>query len=126
MIEFLFCAAISKELLYHKIIETSRDFGVSESAMMYVVNNEAKKTSTGDFLPCGDGDTNLTDKNGNPHQSRGIVQINKFYHPEVSDVQAYDVNYSLWFLATNLQKGQCKQWTTCRVFMKKYPLADMT
>lgn len=111
--------AIAKEVIFSKITEVSKDFGVSEAMLTYMVLNEAKKTPRGDFLPCGDGDTHLTDLEGNPHQSRGILQINKFYHPEVSDEQAYNPSFALEWTASRLRQGYCKEWTTCRAYMKK-------
>lgn len=105
--------------MYSKIAEVAKDFGISESQLTYIIQNEAKKTLSGDFLPCGDGDQHLIDKNGNPHRSRGIAQINVYYHPEVSDRNAYNVSFALEWTASMLRAGQCSQWTTCREYQQK-------
>lgn len=131
MIEFALCLALSKELIFSKIEQTAKDFNVSESMMSYVVMNEAAKTKSGDFLPCGIGDTHLIDPDGNRHRSRGIVQINEFYNPHISDEMAFSPMFSLEFLASNLRPytdrkgnykpyGNCSMWTTCRAYLKKY------
>lgn len=87
--------------------------------MTYVVEHEAKRTASGDFLPCGVGDTQLTDPDGNPHRSRGIVQINSYYHSEVSDQEAFNVDFSLDFLGKALKEGKGHEWTTYRAYKEK-------
>ena len=89
--------------------------------MTYVISNEAARTSKGDFLPCGDGDGHLEAPDGSQHRSRGIAQINVYYHPEVSDEEAHNVDFSLQFLATYLKQGKGSQWTTFRKFKSLYP-----
>ncbi len=112
------CAPVAKEAVYGKIERYSALYGVSEGMMTYVVFNESAKTPKGDLLPCGIGDTHLTDPNGNPHISRGIVQINEFYNNHVTPEQAFDVDFSLNFLADGLSKGYCSRWTTCRAWKR--------
>lgn len=124
IIESLLCAAIAREIVFHKIEEVSRQYGVSESVMTHVVMHEAKKTRDKNgnvfLLPCVDGDGHLKDPNGEPHRSRGIVQINEYWHPEVSDSEAYDVDFALAFLAKGLKEGRGHEWTTWREYMKRY------
>lgn len=112
------CNPVAKEAIYAKIGHYSALYGVSEGMMTYVVFNESAKTPKGDLLPCGIGDTHLTDPNGNQHVSRGIVQINDYWQKEVTEAQAFDVDFSLDFLASNLSKGRCFWWTTCRAWQR--------
>ena len=51
---------------------------------------------------------------GDSGKSRGLVQINRDYHPDISDNQAFDIDFSLDFLAENLAKGNGKWWTCWR------------
>lgn len=121
MIEGLICVAIAKEVIFGRIDEVSKDFGVSRELMEYIVRNEAAKSKDGKwYYPCGDGDQHLTDPDGNRHRSRGIVQINEYYHPHISDKDAYGVQFSLEFLASNLRQGRCDWWTTCRAYRTHY------
>jgi hypothetical protein len=47
---------------------------------------------------------------------RGLVQISRYYHPEVSDDQAFDVDFSLNFAAQAIARGDCSQWTACNCY----------
>jgi hypothetical protein len=124
IIESLVCAAIARELIFHKIVDVAARHNVSESAMTYVVMHEAAKMKDKDgnifLLPCGDGDGHLKDPDGEAHRSRGIVQINEYWHPEVSDEEAYDVDFALNFLAEGLKEGRGHEWTTWREYTKRY------
>jgi hypothetical protein len=90
--------------------------------MSYVVFHESAKDQFGNLLPCGVGDRHLTDPNGNKHRSRGIVQINQYYNPTVTDEMAFNASFSLEYLASELRDGKCSKWTTCREYLRKYPL----
>jgi soluble lytic murein transglycosylase-like protein len=49
---------------------------------------------------------------GDSGYSRGLVQIHSKYHPNITDEQAFDVDFSLKFLMENLAKGNCWMWST--------------
>ena len=119
LIETILCLAISKEAMFGRIEDVAKDFGVSRVVMEYVVSNESARNSKGDFLPCGIGDTHLTTPKGDKHRSRGVVQINEYYNPQVTDASAFSITFSLEFLASKLREGKCSMWTTCRAYMKK-------
>jgi soluble lytic murein transglycosylase-like protein len=53
---------------------------------------------------------------GDGGESRGLTQINKPAHPNISDEQAFDIEFSLNFLAENLSKGNGKMWTCYKKF----------
>jgi len=118
--ESIICVLVAKELVYNKIEEAAYDFGVPKEQLMYIIKNEAAKTRDGDYLPCGDGDLHLTDPTGKPHQSRGVAQINKYFHPDVRDIDAYNYKYAIEWTASRLREGKCSMWTTCRAYNKLY------
>lgn len=53
---------------------------------------------------------------GDEGQSRGLVQINKYWHSEITDAQAFDPDFALDFLASYLALGRGSQWTCWRMF----------
>ncbi len=120
MIEALVCAAILKTDVIDMVRWHSRELGAYPEIVEYIVSNEAAKDKT-HFYPCGDGDQHLLDPNGNPHRSRGIAQINVYYHPEVTDEEAYDPHRAIAFIINGLRNGKCSHWTTCRDFKAKNP-----
>ncbi len=121
MIETLVCVALAKSLVVDKIKYWSEELGAYPEIVSYIINNESKKDRHGDLLPCGDGDQHLSDPDGNAHRSRGIAQINEYWHPEVSDTDAYDPDFAIRFVIDGLRKGKCSEWTTCRAFKKLHP-----
>ena len=46
-------------------------------------------------------------------QDRGIVQINRIWHPEVSDACAFDATCALRWAAERIKKGFQHEWTPC-------------
>jgi hypothetical protein len=79
-------------------------YQVSEEVMNKVVQCESN------YLP---------DALGDGGRSRGLVQIFKPAHPTISDEQAFDIEFSLNFLADNLSKGNGKLWTCYKMFYGK-------
>jgi hypothetical protein len=56
--------------------------------------------------------------NNNPKtrdDSWGLVQVNKFNggHPDISIAEAESPFFALNYLASELKKGHCSQWSTC-------------
>lgn len=61
-----------------------------------------------------DGDMkSICERTGKPIRARGLAQITECWHPEVTDEQAYDVEFSIRFLIQYLKDGKCSQWSTC-------------
>jgi hypothetical protein len=85
--------------------------------MYYIVRGESG------FNPNTKGDTKIIcDRTGEAVYARGLVQITRCYHPEITDEQAFNIDFSLKFLAEKIRAGKCLQeWTVCREFAKKYP-----
>lgn len=75
-------------------------YGVDEAIMRKVVHCESR------YNPLAVGDSGA---------SRGLVQIHKTYHPEVTDAMAFDVDYALEFLAKKLSQGKGHLWTCFRL-----------
>ena len=61
---------------------------------------------------------------GKPVAARGVWQITRCYHPEVTDAQADDVEWSTaWALPRIADKKKCiKEWTQCRLYYAFYPV----
>lgn len=93
--------------------EKSIEYGVDYAVAMTIIQNESR------FYPDRVGDTHLICKAVNsPYygqymRSRGLVQINDCWHPEVTDAQAFDIMFSIEFLMIALKEGRCYEWSTC-------------
>lgn len=99
---FLLFPVSSKALDYNQIMFLTATkaavYGVNPQVAIYIIDKE----SSGN--PDAIGDHGL---------SRGLVQINKKYHPEISDEEAFDPLWSINYLIQSLSKGMCGQWSTC-------------
>lgn len=51
---------------------------------------------------------------GDGEASRGLWQISKIYHPEVSDVAAYSVASSTRWSLERIREGKANEWSTYR------------
>ncbi len=83
--------------------------GVNPKLALWIVKHESS------FNPRarGDGDA-----------SRGLWQISKVYHPEVSDVSAYSVKSSTQWSLERLREGKANEWSTyryCRTLYEDCP-----
>jgi len=61
---------------------------------------------------------------GDGGESRGLWQINRFYHPEVSDECAYDAECSTDWALQRILDGKINEWTTwkyCRAWFEDCP-----
>lgn len=120
IIETMLCVAVLKATIIERVDWLAHDMGTYPEIVRYIVDNEAKKDSD-HYYPCGDGDEHLTDPDGKPHRSKGIAQINDYWHPEVSEKEAHDPEFAIKFIINGLRKGKCHEWTTCRAFKKANP-----
>lgn len=77
----------------------ARNYGVDEESMLAVAMCESS------LNPEAIGDS------GN---SRGIFQIHKKYHPDISDNQAFDPDFSAEWTADQFSKGKQHLWTCSR------------
>jgi soluble lytic murein transglycosylase-like protein len=75
-------------------------YGVSKEVMHHIVKCESS------YNPNALGDYG---------HSRGLVQIHSPSHPHLSYEQAYDIEFSLDFLAKNLSEGKGRMWTCYRM-----------
>lgn len=101
------------ENIYEKIQRYSRHFQVPPELIIHIATNESR------LNPDAIGDMNIICKRtGKPVRSRGMFQISECYFPEISDRQAFDIDFSLIFVAQNIKNGKCHLWTTCRNYFK--------
>jgi len=80
------------------IKQKSIENGVDYKVALTIVEKESR------FNPDALGD------NG---KSRGLWQIHKPSHPDISDEQAFDVQWSTDWSMKQLAEGNCRIWSTC-------------
>lgn len=51
---------------------------------------------------------------GDGTQSRGLSQIHRPSHPNITDEEAYDPQFAIDFLVENIADGRGKMWTCYR------------
>ena len=92
--------SLSKQGIKERIQFYADKYGVSAEVMEKVVSCESgyDPHALGDFS-----------------KSRGLVQIHSTYHPQITDEMAFDVDFSLDFLAKNLKAGNGNLWSCYRV-----------
>lgn len=58
-------------------------------------------------------------RDGLPVRSRGLFQISRCYHPEISDAQAFDIASSTeWAMSQMQDLTKCyKEWTACKKYI---------
>lgn len=73
--------------------------GVSPKLALWIVKHESR------FNPNAKGDGEA---------SRGLWQISKIYHPEVSDAMAFNVRSSTQWSLERIRSGKANEWSTYR------------
>jgi hypothetical protein len=62
------------------------------------------------------------EKTGDDGQSRGLFQISRIYHPEVSDAVAFSaVSSTIWALNW-IASGHIRQWSTYKLYCTGFPV----
>ena len=56
------------------------------------------------------------DPNKDNGDDRGLVQINRYFNPGVTDEQAFDPEFSLRFAAQKIAEGNEYLWTVCNCY----------
>lgn len=87
------------ETIKQTISRIAREYNVSEEVMNTVVECESQYN------------TNAVGDHGN---SKGLVQIHRKYHPDITESQAFDPEFSLSFLAKNLANNKGYLWSCYR------------
>jgi hypothetical protein len=85
------------------------EHGVSPLLALWIVKHESQ------FNPLAKGDREA---------SRGLWQISRIYHPEVSDRVAFDVASSTDWSLERIRAGKAREWSTyrfCRVLYRDCP-----
>lgn len=57
---------------------------------------------------------------GDDGNSRGVWQVSKIWHPEVSDACAYDLGCSTKWSLARIAAGHINEWSTYRLCHKLY------
>jgi hypothetical protein len=85
------------------------EFGVNPQLALWIVKHESE------FNPRAKGDGEA---------SRGLWQISKIYHPEVSDAMAFNVASSTEWSLERIRSGKANEWSTyrfCRTLYEDCP-----
>ena len=85
------------------------EYGVNPNLALWIVKHESS------FNPQAKGDGEA---------SRGLWQISKVYHPEVSDAAAFSVTSSTEWSLERIREGKASEWATyryCRTLYKDCP-----
>jgi hypothetical protein len=75
------------------------EYGVNPKLALWIVKHESQ------FNPHAKGDSEA---------SRGLWQISKIYHPEVSDAVAFNVASSTEWSLERIRSGKVNEWSTYR------------
>jgi hypothetical protein len=81
------------------------EYGVNPKLALWIVKHESQ------FNPRAKGDGEA---------SRGLWQISKIYHPEVSDAVAFNVTSSTKWSLKRIRSGKAKEWSTYRLCRTLY------
>lgn len=102
--------SIRPETVKEKIYRIAENHDISPTKLDMIVRLESH------YIRTAEGDMDIICKRtGKPVRARGPVQITECFHPEVSDENAFDWEYSLNWAAEKIASKQCgKEWTTCR------------
>lgn len=87
----------------------ARNYGVNPILALWIVKHESQ------FNPRAKGDGEA---------SRGLWQISRIYHPEVSDAVAFNVASSTEWSLGRIRAGKAREWSTyhfCRTLYKDCP-----
>jgi hypothetical protein len=85
------------------------EYGVNPELALWIVKHESE------FNPRAKGDGEA---------SRGLWQISKIYHPEVSDAMAFNVASSTEWSLERIRSGKANEWSTyrfCRTLYEDCP-----
>jgi Transglycosylase SLT domain len=92
-------ALTTSEQLASYIQTQALKHGVSPKLALWIVKHESQ------FNPRAKGDGEA---------SRGLWQISKIYHPEVSDAMAFNVRSSTQWSLERIRSGKANEWSTYR------------
>ena len=81
------------------VLNEAAKFGVNPQLALWIVKHESQ------FNPRAKGDGEA---------SRGLWQISRIYHPEVSDATAFSVASSTEWSLERIRSGKAREWSTYR------------
>ena len=84
----------------------AREYGVNPLLALWIVKHESH------FNPLAKGDGEA---------SRGLWQISRIYHPEVSDAAAFSVASSTEWSLERIRAGKANEWSTYRFCRIHFP-----
>ena len=104
-------SATSTETIKEKIWRVAKEYEISPTKLNMVIWNESHYDQN------AKGDMTITcARTGKPVEARGLGQITKCFHPEITDEQAYDPDFAISWVAKQIAEKHCgKEFTTCRL-----------
>lgn len=104
-----------EESLEEKAIRIAKEYGIDQESLFNLIACESS------WNPKADN-----------QEDRGLVQINRLSHPEISDAEAFDPDFAIDYAAKSLSKGKGYMWTCgncylyAKLFIKDLPkMADI-
>lgn len=112
--------APENDLLYgptrSELVQNDRTYTKEEVlalAKEFAKNDKVLYYSMAKIMACESGLKNVqssVEKGGIRELSFGVAQINLPSHPDITQQQALDVKFSVWFLGTEIQAGRIWKW----------------
>lgn len=93
-----------KSGIIQKVYDVANKYGVSAEEMIATINCESKFNNVQSYIV----------NNGIREDSHGIVQIHLPSNPQVTKEQAYDIDFSLDFMAKSFSEGKQRLWSCYR------------
>lgn len=94
----------------HTIASISNEYGVDPQMSLFLTWKESQWYNGA----VGDGHL-ICKRTGKPIRSRGVWQINNCAHPNITDEQAFDVEWSTHWAMKEIKKNGCGIWSTCKM-----------
>jgi hypothetical protein len=104
---------IVKSEIIDRARQVAHEYQISEELFINILLKESGASSTvrGDMkIICKQGVNK-----GKPVEARGLFQITKCHHPDITDEQAFDIEFSLAWAARQFQRGRVDLWTSWRL-----------
>lgn len=86
--------------LQEKAEMVAEQFDISTSTLAALITSESHWDASAD----------------NGHD-RGLVQISREYHPEISDYEAFDPDFALAWAAERIKNGHIDEWVSCNCYL---------
>ena len=108
--EILATSTANVPALENMVSSYAKDIGINPAYASCIVSHESQ----------------WSDRAGDDGNSRGLWQISKIWHPEVSDAIAYSFQSSTLWALNWIAQGHAKQWSTYWIYCSSTPIFEKT